>query len=98
MVRANRGKVFETKGILEIIFFIYLVLTLFFNLMGKIIKVILIGQMLLMKYKLNAEFRVSCRSVNAWILAKTSKIELLHSNYLKVSGLIFNYASKDLQG
>ena len=78
------------------IFLIYTCVTIFFDLFSKLIKIFLLGQMLIMKYKVSAEFRGSCHVVDAWILTKTSGIDIIHTNYKKVSQIIYNYASKDM--
>ena len=54
MIRNNRAKIFETKGVLEVIFLIYTCVTIFFDLFSKLIKIFLLGQMLIMKYKVSA--------------------------------------------
>jgi hypothetical protein len=97
LVRNNKAKIFETKGILEIIYLVYVVATVFFDLFGGIVKIVLMGQMLLMKYKISPEFRGSCQAVNRWILEKTAGIELLRSNYLKLSGMVYGYAARGMQ-
>ena len=53
--------------------------------------------MLIVKYKINPEFRYSCTVVNNWIIGKISGIDILYSNYVKLSQMIYNYASKDMQ-
>jgi hypothetical protein len=53
LIRNNKFFVFEAKGKLEIILFVYLLATLPIDFMGRIVKVVLIGQLLLMKYKIN---------------------------------------------
>ena len=97
MVRSNRAKIFETKGILEILFLVYTCVTIFFDLFSKAIKIFLMGQMLLMKYKISPEFRGSCQVVNGWILQKTTGIHFLSSNYMKLSQMIYGYASSGMQ-
>ena len=97
MVRSNRASIQETKGILEIIFLVYTCVTIFFDLFSKGIKIFLMGQMLLMKYKISPEFRGSCQVVNSWILTKTAGIAFLSSNYLKLSQMIYGYAARGMQ-
>ena len=60
-------------------------------------KVVLIGQVLLIKYKSSQEFRNSSSKVNTWILQKTAAIPVIYDGYAKVSNLIYNFASRDLQ-
>lgn len=89
---------FETKSILEIAFFVFLLLTLPFD-FGRIIKLFLMGQFLLVKYKVNAEFRRNCTRINTWIQQKISGlIPSLGEGYQKLASMIYNYASKDIQG
>lgn len=52
MVRANRQAVLECKGRLELFFFIYLLITLPLD-FGRVFKVLIMGQFLLVKYRLN---------------------------------------------
>jgi hypothetical protein len=67
IIRKNRYWVFETKAKLEIIFFLFVLVTLPFDFGGRIIKLFLIGQFLLVKYKVNAEFRGNCTNINLWV-------------------------------
>lgn len=53
VIRNNRHAVFEAKAKLEIAFFVFLLVTLPFDLGGRLIKLFLIGQFLLVKYKVN---------------------------------------------
>jgi hypothetical protein len=60
-------------------------------------KVVLTGQLLLIKYKFGQEFRNSCNKVNTWILQKTAVIPIVNEGYSKISDWIYNFASRDLQ-
>jgi hypothetical protein len=96
LLRYNKYYVYEGKGRIEIFFFIYLVLTLPFDFMGRAIKAFLIGQFLFIKYRISPEFTYSCRSINNWILAKTYPIGFLNSAWIKVGGWIHSYATRDI--
>lgn len=89
---------FYTKAILEFLFFAFTLITLFRDFGGKIIKLILMAQFLLVKYKVNPEFRRNCTSINWWLQQKLASIPSLLGPYQKVTGMIYNYASKDIQG
>jgi hypothetical protein len=48
-------------------FVVYLIVTLPFDFLGRVVKVFLMGQLLMLKYKMNNEFRLACGSINSWI-------------------------------
>jgi len=56
------------------------------------------GQFLLVKYKVNPEFRGNCRNINLWIGQKISGFPAIADAYHKLIGFIYNYASRDIQG
>lgn len=70
----NQSKIYEAKGLLELIFLGYCCVTLLFDLFSRLIKIFLMGQMMLMRYKFSPEFRASCKTANAWILGKIGGI------------------------
>ena len=72
-------------------------MTIFFDFFNRIIKIFLIGQMLIMKYKINQEFRVSCAVVNRWVIEKIRGIDLLYSNYVLITNKIYSYAAQGMQ-
>jgi hypothetical protein len=74
-----------------------MLVTLPLDFMGRIIKLFLIGQLLLVKYKINQEFRYSCTAVHSWVNQKTSGISVINSVYNKIIGYIYDFATKDLQ-
>lgn len=53
LARNNRAVIMEGKAKLEIIFFLYVLITLPLDLMGRLVKVFLMGQFLLIKYKIS---------------------------------------------
>lgn len=53
--------------------------------------------MLIMKYKINQEFRLSCAVVNQWIINKIRGIDLLYSNYSMITNKIYSYAAQGMQ-
>ena len=77
MIRNSKYAVFEAKAKLEIAFFVFLLVTLPFDLGGRLVKLFLIGQFLLVKYKVNPEFRGNCTTINVWIEQKVSGIQFL---------------------
>jgi hypothetical protein len=94
MIRSNRGAIFQTKGILEIIYLVYNVVTIFMDTFSKVVRIFLLGQMLVMKYKINEEFKGSCRVVHAWIITKISGISILYVNYVKLTDMVYRYAAQ----
>lgn len=58
----------------------------------------MMGQFLLVKYKVNPEFRRNCTGINWWVQQKLSNFPALMAPYQKVTGMVYNYASKDIQG
>jgi hypothetical protein len=55
-------------------------------------------QFLLVKYRLNAEFRYACTSVNTLIEGLTSKVAFLNNGYKKIAGYVYDYATRDPRG
>lgn len=74
-----------------------MLVTIFFDFFNRIIKIFLIGQMLIMKYKINPEFRLSCTAVNKWVTEKIRGVDLLYSNYAMITGKIYSYAAQGMQ-
>jgi hypothetical protein len=98
LIRHNKFFIYEGKGRLEIFVFLYMLVTLPFDFMGRVIKVFLIGQYLFIKYRINAEFIYSCSTINQWILQKTYPIGFLNRSYSTVAAWIYQYANRDLNG
>jgi hypothetical protein len=71
------------------------VVTLPFDLMGRLIKVFIMAQFLMVKYRLNNEFRYACTSINTMIESKTQSIGFLNTGYKKVAGILYDYATRD---
>ena len=67
LIRLNKWWVYEGKCRLEIFFFIYLIFSLPFDLMGRGIKCFMMAQFLMIKYRINQEMRYSCTLINTWI-------------------------------
>ena len=95
MVRSNKYFIFETKTKLEILFLIYLIFTLPMDLFGKAIKVFLLAQLLVMKYKMNPEFKTACGVIHAWTLEKTRAFGGVHSAYVKATDWINGFATRN---
>jgi hypothetical protein len=62
--------------------------------MNRLIKVFMIGQYLLIKYRINNEFRYASSSVNASIEAKISGVGFLLNGYKKIVGIVYDYANR----
>ena len=54
--------------------------------------------MLLVKYSINGDFRSSCHAVHCWIIQKIKNIDFLFNNYIKLSDMIYGYASRGMRG
>jgi hypothetical protein len=65
--------------------------------MGRLIKVFIMAQFLMVKYRLNSEFRYACSSINSLIENKTSSIGFLNSGYKKLAGFLYDYATREPQ-
>lgn len=96
LLRFNKYWVYEGKSRMEIFFFIYMVFTMPLDFMGRAIKAFMMAQFLLIKYRINPEFAYSCSIINAWILGKTSSIGFVNAGWVKISGWIHSYATREL--
>lgn len=95
VIRYNKFYVYEGKCKIELAFLAYCIVTLPFDLMGRLIKIFIMAQFLLVKYRLNNEFRYACTSVNNLIDDKTKSIGFLNNGYKKLAGWIHEYATRD---
>lgn len=96
LIRFNKWWVYEGKSRLEIFFFLYLIFSLPFDFMSRGIKCFMMGQFLMVKYRINQEMRYSCTLINSWIEEKTSKIGPVNALYKKIAGWIHSYANRDI--
>ena len=96
LIRHNKWWVYEGKCRLEIFFFLYLVFTLPFDLMGRGLKCFIMGQFLFIKYRINQEFTHSCSMMNTWVEQKTEKIGFINKIYKKCAGWVYGYATREL--
>jgi hypothetical protein len=60
-------------------------------------KAFTMASLLLLKYKLNQEFRQTSTIVNQWISSKLYTVTIFHGFYLKLSTVIYQFANKGLQ-
>lgn len=97
LIRNNKAEIFKTKCILEIIYLVYLMITIFFDFFNRLIKIFILGQTLIMKYKINQEFRLACTTANKWVTDKIKNISVLYDNYLLLTNKIYGYASQGMQ-
>ena len=98
VLRVNKWWIYEGKCRLEIFFFIYLLLSLPFDLLGRGLKCFIMGQFLFIKYRINQEFKYSCTMINGWMDEKTKAIGILNKGYKKIAGWIYDYANRDVTG
>ena len=65
--------------------------------MGKLLKVVLLGQYLLLKYKISQESRYAASEIHKMIDTKTKSIAFINSFYNKLVGYLYTFATADLQ-
>lgn len=95
VIRYNKFYVYEGKCKIEIVFLVYCIVTLPFDLMGRLIKLFIMAQFLMVKYRLNNEFRYACTTINALIEDKTKSIGFVNNGYKKVAGWLHEYVNRD---
>jgi hypothetical protein len=98
IIRYNRFYIYEGKCKIEIAFLVYCIVTLPFDLMGRLIKIFIMAQFLMVKYRLNTELRYACASINALIEDKTKSIGFLNNGYKKAAGWLYEYVNRDPSG
>lgn len=84
----------ETKSRLEIIYFIYLLVTIPIDL-GRILKCLLMGQYNLLKFRLSPETKHAATNINNFISSKISGIGFLHNLYNKMVDYIYKFATQN---
>jgi hypothetical protein len=94
IIRHHRFYIMEGRCRIEMAFLAYLILTLPLDFMNRLIKVFMIAQYLLIKYRINNEFRYASSSVNSWIEGKISGIGFVLNGYKKLAGIVHDYANR----
>lgn len=98
LVRNQKFYVMEGKAKLEIVYFIFLICTLPFGFMQRLMKVFILGQYLLMKFRISNEFRYGCSDIHRFIDSKTKSIGIVNSLYNKGIYYVYNFATADPRG
>lgn len=98
LVRNQKFYVMEGKAKLEIVYFIFLICTLPFGFMQRLMKVFILGQYLLMKYRISNEFRYGCSDIHRFIDSKTKSIGFINSLYNKAIDYVYKFATADPRG
>ena len=95
MIRHNKYYVMEGRGKLEITYFVFLILSLPLDFLNRMLKVVLMGQYLLLKFRISNQFRYSCSEVHKFFDTKTKSIGFINSLYNKLIDLIYKFATSD---
>lgn len=98
IVRNQKFYVMEGKAKLEICYFIFLILTLPFGFMQRLMKVFILGQYLLMKFRISNEFRFGCSEIHKFVDTKTKSIGFVNSLYNKAIDYVHKFATADPRG
>ena len=86
----------EGKARLEILYFIYLLITIPID-FSRILKCFLMGQFNLLKYRVSAETRHSAALIHSFINEKIRSISFLHSPYNKLADYMYKIATAQPQ-
>lgn len=93
-IRHNRWFFLETKSRLEIIYFIYLLVTIPID-FSRILKCLLIGQYNMLRFRLTPETKHAATSINNFISSKISGIGFLHKLYTKLIDYMYKFATQN---
>ena len=94
----NKFYVYEGRCRLELAFLFYCIVTLPLDFMQRAIKVFVVAQFILVKYRINPECREACRQLNLFLEEKTAILGPVGSAYKKVAKWINDYAMRDPRG
>ena len=87
----------EGKAKLEVVYFIFLICSLPLDFLNKIMKVFIMGQYILMKYRISNKFRFGCSAIHQWIDAKTKSIGFINNFYNKGIDYAYKIATQNPQ-
>jgi hypothetical protein len=96
MIRNHKFFILEGKSRLEFIYFFYLITTIPIDL-GRILKCIIIGQFLMLKYNLSAETRHSAYLINAYISNAIKNFGPLHRAYTSGVNYLYKFVTQQQQ-
>lgn len=93
VMRQNRWLFVEGKARIEIIYFIYLLVTIPID-FSRILKCLLIGQYNLLKFRMSVETQHAAKNINTFIESKLSGIGFLLSGYQKIIAYVYKLATQ----
>ena len=98
LMRTQKYYIMEGKSKIEIVYFVFVICSLPFDFFNKLIKVFLMGQYLLMKYRVTNECRTAAGEIHRFIDGKTKSIGVINSLYNKGVEYAYKFATQDPRG
>lgn len=95
LMRNQKFYIMEGKAKLEIASFVFLICTVPLDFFNRLLKVFIMGQYLLMKFRISQEFRYGCSEVHKLIDSKTKSIGFVNSLYNKGVDFAYKMATSD---
>ncbi len=93
MLRNQKFYVMQGKAKLQVVYFIFLVCSLPLDFLNKLLKCFIMGQYMLMKYRISNEFRYGCGDIHKFIDSKTKSISFLNKIYNKGVDYVYKVAT-----
>jgi hypothetical protein len=97
MIRNQKFYIMEGKAKLEIVCFIFLICSLPLDFFNRLLKVFIMGQYMLMKFRISNEFRYGCSEVHKLIDSKTKAVGFVNSLYNKGIDFVYKIATSNPQ-
>jgi hypothetical protein len=85
----------EGKAKLEIACFVFLICSLPLDFLNRLLKVFIMGQYLLMKFRISNEFRYACSEVHKLVDSKTKAVGFVNSLYNKAIDFVYKIATSN---
>ncbi len=98
ILRNQKFYVMEGKAKLEVVYFLFLICTLPLGVMTRLMKIFIIGQYLLMKFRISNEFRYGCSEIHKFVDSKTKSIGFLNNVYNKGIDYVYKFATANPNG
>ena len=92
-IRHHRWTIMEGKSRLEIIYFIYLLITIPVD-FSRILKCILMFQFNMLKFRASQETQHAAKNINTFIVSKISGISFLSNLYNKIIDYVYKLATQ----
>lgn len=93
-VRTHKWFFMETKSRLEIIYFVYLLVTIPLD-FSRILKCLLMGQYNMLRYRATQETRHAATSINKFITDKIQGVGFLLNGYNKIIEYVYKFANQN---